>query len=330
MKKIELGQFFTVKNVFKLQPFLDWFHSIEPSLRSTVLEPFAGKDSIPSLLQAAGVQATYVSYDIEPQAPQVRQQNTLLDFPQNFSCVITNPPYISKVSAARKKMKIEFGTWDDLYEVALYQCLENSQYVAAIIPESFLTTKNLKERLQVYISLPFTDMFSDTEHPVCLALFAPTAQPDFKIYRGEEFVGNWRTLLAADRAFFDFSLYPEKKVAQLPVIKINDAQGQLSLIAIDNTKDEKGLQFAAQGVVRPEEIKISSRARTLISIEGYTVNPKFIDQLNTSLKHYRAQTKDVFLTSFKGVRKDGKFRRRLDFARAKKFVQKALLDSHTF
>jgi hypothetical protein len=42
-----------------------------------------------------------------------------------------------------------------------------------------------------------------------------------------------------------------------------------------------------------------------------------IDESNGILKEIRNMTQDVFLTSFKGIRKDGKYRRRLDFGIAR-------------
>jgi hypothetical protein len=73
-------------------------------------------------------------------------------------------------------MIVDMGTENDLYEFALKKCLENSNYVVAIIPESFITTDKFKSRLDCVISLAYDDMFSDTDHPVCLALFWDTAQ----------------------------------------------------------------------------------------------------------------------------------------------------------
>ena len=42
--------------------------------------------------------------------------------------------------------------------------------------------------------------------------------------------------------------------------------------------------------------------------------------LNTRLKTIREKTHDVFLTAFKGIRRDGHYRRRLDWALARAIV----------
>ena len=50
----------------------------------------------------------------------------------------------------------------------------------------------------------------------------------------------------------------------------------------------------------------------------------FIDECNRKIMQYRNATSDVFLTSFKGLRKDGRYRRRLDFNTAKNIMSSVL------
>ena len=45
---------------------------------------------------------------------------------------------------------------------------------------------------------------------------------------------------------------------------------------------------------------------------------------NQLLETYRTQTHDVLMTSFKGLRQDGKYRRRLDYATARALLDLAL------
>jgi hypothetical protein len=45
-----------------------------------------------------------------------------------------------------------------------------------------------------------------------------------------------------------------------------------------------------------------------------------IDMLNTRLTTIREKTHDVFLTAFKGLRRDGHYRRRLDWALTRAIV----------
>ena len=48
-----------------------------------------------------------------------------------------------------------------------------------------------------------------------------------------------------------------------------------------------------------------------------------IDMLNTTLATIREKTHDVFLTAFKGLRRDGYYRRRLDWALARAIVDES-------
>ena len=50
----------------------------------------------------------------------------------------------------------------------------------------------------------------------------------------------------------------------------------------------------------------------------------FEKELNKRLKKLRRETEDVFMTSFKGLRSDGKYRRRLDFKLAKDLISDCL------
>jgi hypothetical protein len=50
---------------------------------------------------------------------------------------------------------------------------------------------------------------------------------------------------------------------------------------------------------------------------------QFLTCCNEILTEYRVNTKDVFLAPFKNLRKDGVYRRRLDFATAKLIMSKA-------
>lgn len=47
---------------------------------------------------------------------------------------------------------------------------------------------------------------------------------------------------------------------------------------------------------------------------------KEIDDLNDKFNKFRVDTQDVFLTPFKGLRRDGKHRRRLDHYMTRKIL----------
>lgn len=324
--KIKWGQFFTHKNIFFLPGFLSWWEAIPFDKKEVVLEPFAGSNNIIKSLQAAGLVKQYQSYDIDPKEKSVLIRDTFADFPSGFSCAITNPPYLSKSSSRRKKIIVDFPSpYQDIYEVALHKCLEKVEYVAAIIPESFLTSGRLKERLHSVISLTYVDMFVETEHPVCLALFVPEQTTDFLIYQNDQFLGSFKSLYGVREKIVPSLL--ESNVG----IKFNISTGNIHLLAVDNHENAEAIYFSTKNLVAPEEIKISSRTRTRIQVKlnGVVVNDskvlkRIADCANKILSRYRLATFDVFMTSFKGLRKDGRYRRRLDFATAKYILNKAV------
>lgn len=326
--KVKLGQFFTQKNIFSLVGFQAWWKIIPNEKKQCVLEPFAGANNIIKSLQDINLIKEYMSYDIEPQSETVQKQNTLQNFPKGFGCVVTNPPYLSKNSASKKQFKINFPNgFYDLYEVALQKCLNNVDYVAAIIPESFITSPRLKERLHSVISLTYNDMFFDTEHPVCLAMFVPNKTHNFDIYQNEQLVGTFNEL----RKKRDVLLNEKNDEIK---IQFNTPDGTIHLVAVDNNKNGTGIFFSDENIVAREEIKVSSRARTRINIwsnNQLIKDPKTIKDIvlhaNKILQNYREETNDVFMTSFKGMRSDGKYRRRLDFATAKEILLMAIKNS---
>ncbi|MCL2038821.1 MAG: hypothetical protein FWG85_00145 [Bacteroidetes bacterium] len=55
-------------------------------------------------------------------------------------------------------------------------------------------------------------------------------------------------------------------------------------------------------------------------LEPFAGANNLIDMLNDRLARFREDTNDIFLTPFKGLRKDNKYRRRLDYALARKLI----------
>lgn len=98
-------------------------------------------------------------------------------------------------------------------------------------------------------------------------------------------------------------------------IKFNNPNGSLGLIAIDNTT-EPSIRFCQPEEIQRHKIKKQSRSITRIS----TPIPVHIPYLNKRINHIRKTTHDTFLTAFKGLRKDGYYRRRIDFELAKRII----------
>ncbi|MGL5255124.1 MAG: Eco57I restriction-modification methylase domain-containing protein [Brevinema sp.] len=307
MSKRLYGQYFTRRNIFDHDAFYLWAN--EAALQdSNILEPFAGANHLIEMLQQLDLCRNFSSFDISPQSPDVIQKDTLLDFPQGYHVVITNPPYLAKNSAMRRKIPYTGHPYDDLYKYALAQCLSHTPYVGAIIPASFLNARLFRDRLHTYIALPYEDMFLDTKHPVCLALFSPQPTQTL-IYEKDLFLG----ILSELEAFIPQPI--PKKPTQKKKIIFNHPQGNIALIAIDGTI-EPSISFIEGLAVDSEKIKDSSRNITKILITDNIDIP----YLNHIFEEFRRKTNDIFLTPFKGIRQDGRFRRRLDYRLARKLL----------
>ncbi|MDR0950928.1 MAG: hypothetical protein LBM13_04805 [Candidatus Ancillula sp.] len=232
---------------------------------------------------------------------------------------------MAKNSATRNGLNYyDQNNYDDLYKYCLEVMLTKYDFVAAIIPESFLTANIFHEKLFAVISLT-TQMFDDTECPVCLALWVSVTAKrnegielmNFYVYDKEELIGRYSELVSKSQC-----INSTKKIK----LKTNDKNGKIGLRGVDNTKNES-IRFINGEEIDPNLIKNTSRAITRISVP-YNLSKddylKIIKEANIILKEYRKVTHDVFMTSFKGLREDGKYRRRLDFKTAKKIINKAI------
>ena len=198
--------------------------------------------------------------------------------------------------------------------------LKNCDYVGAIIPASFINADLFLDRLHSYTLLS-SQMFTDTENPVCLVLFCPTGSNELLspqksnsvyLYENDKYVGELYSL--------------KKQVEEMlannnsqTAITFNSKQGNLGLRAIDGTRFPS-IAFIDAQLVPSSKIKVSSRHLTRIHVPQ-EIN---LNLLNEKLKKLREITNDFFLTPFRGLRKDGKFRRRLDFQLARKIIESCL------
>lgn len=319
-KKLK-GQFYTTVNPFHNQLFLKWFNEIEDIKIKTILEPFAGSNNIVKMIQDF-YDNKWKCFDIEPNnylnnAPEynIEKNDSLRNFPLGFDIAITNPPYLAKNSATRDGLPFPDTQFDDLYKYSLNIMLGNVQYVAAIIPESFITQGLFHERLYGIATLNCR-MFDDTECPVCLALFVPEINKinsllgnDFYYYKGNINLGLFSEMKAKKKIY-------EESQASINW-KFNNPDGEIGLYAIDSTSNQS-IRFVDGNEIPENKIKVSSRGITRISGIPKSLDTKeLIKEANSVLTEFRNDTKDVFMTSFRGLRKDGNYRRRLDFSLAK-------------
>lgn len=302
------GRFYTLGNPFALRPFKQWAHDAGlPG--ATVLEPFAGANNIIETLQSLNLCGEFQSYDVSPASRQVRRRDTIQSFPKKFSACVTNPPWLARNSATRRGLPFPDTKYDNLYKRCLELCLDNCDFVAALVPASYLQSGLFRERLSAYMLLHDT-LFSDTENPVCLSLFNDRTDNRTKVYYDDEFIAPLEELEAmipaADR---------DKNV------RFNDPEGDLGFISFDNTR-EPSIKFCCAKEIENYPIKVSSRFITRISGEFNNV-PRLVRRLNKEITRFRRETNDLFLTPFKGLRGDGFYRRRMDFSLARLFINGA-------
>lgn len=311
------GRFFTKTNPFNHPLFYEWL-SLLPS-DAVVIEPFAGACDIPKLLGDVGFCPSWKCYDINPPAAgngfHVTKRNSLDRFPKG-SIFITNPPFLAKNSAKKSHYPFPKTIYPNLYLHCLGLMLEHGKYIAAILPESFISCKFLKERLFGIISINYK-VFETTDYPVCLALFVPENREDYPIYSGNDFLGTYRELSCynyADTEQGDWTF--------------NNPLGNIGIKCVDGLTES--ICFMRGETIQSAKIKVSSRSLT--RVEGLPSNidrDSFIECCNSLLKEYRNKTKDIFMTSFKGLRKDNHYRRRIDFGTLRNIMNTALVMMNT-
>lgn len=341
LNKKSAGQFLTQGDPFAYDVVRKWLSAaIEHTGTSPVIcEPYAGTNNLLAfadkhyhmLLEGA----TYRSFDIDPcndadnafATSPIAYANTLLDIPaDDIDIIITNPPYLARNSAKRQKLDFPFDYKGsgierpaDLYQISLDTCLRKAAFVAALIPESFITSRYDKSRLAYVISLP-GDLFRDTEMPVCLALFTSENTDDYEIYNAQgELIATASQLKKLNREILSVPARTD--------LKFNRKDGHIGLRGLDNTKTPS-ICFCDKEEIPAERIKISSRGLTRIfipEVETSELNEKLIIECaNKILNEWRDATSDIFLTAFKGVRADGRYRRRLSYDIANQILTRAI------
>ncbi len=297
------GQYFTQGNPFSHPAFSDWAGAAKLH-QATILEPFAGANNLIIRLQEMGQCISFRSFDITPASPDVDFRDTLKDFPKDFRVCVTNPPWLAKNSATYRDLDFPDTRYDDLYKVALDRCLLNCEWVAALVPESFIRASLFQNRLHDFVSLT-ANMFEDTGHPVGLALFRPDQVSEVNVWSGYERIGTL-SMLEEHR--------PAPKRFGTPV-KFNDPDGNVGLIALDNTR-EASIRFCEVDELAEYSVKPTGRHITKLAVDGAIR----IKEWNDYLRSFREKTQDVLMTCYKGIRKDGMYRRRCDWSLARGII----------
>lgn len=299
------GRFFTARSPFSHPEFRAWSERAGLPRRS-LIEPFAGSGAIVAMLRDEGLIDDVVAYDIAPEAPWIIKKDCFASFPDCDGVIVTNPPYIARNSARRRGLDFPETEFSDAYQHALDLMLARAGFVAAIVPAAFGTLDLFRDRLTHVINLPFADMFEDTNHPVCLSLFEPDSCC-VAFWQWDRYIGEERSLRSA--------LMSPPALLQ---IAFNVPEGRIGLRATDCTSTAS-IAFVPGSEIPSSQVKRSSRAITRLEIEDLPDEDveAVIRAANQHLDHIRRITEDAILTPFKGVRRDGRFRRRLDYRTAR-------------
>lgn len=399
MNKRTHGQWFTDGNPFYMDIFMEWFteaynalreekHSVKETDDARILmcEPYAGALGLIRHLNETLIahnhadminRLSWAAFDIQPVTDDKRhvnnvsimQADTLLSIPGGeYDMIITNPPYLGRSSASRRHIPFKDGgnhDYTDLYQVALNTCLNHAEYIAAIVPESIITSSFSKQRCSHIISLK-AGLFTDTDCPVALVLFNPDEDmfgnndgrmtmihdnkgacigslSELETISDELLRINSKTSMNASitdknmKTMHDDS-NPSVIWSDNPMLTdmngfhlvFNDKHGDVGLHGVDSSRSAD-IRFVRgdDDDISPDSIKVSSRSITRISrSDGLMITDAQIQAANRILNEWRLRTNDVFMTAFKGVRKDGKYRRRLDYNNAGRILMKAIIENN--
>lgn len=316
-KKRSLGQFFT-KNDFWLKDHILEF--VKSTGATIAIDPFAGEGDLLKAARKIGLKKTK-GFDIDSNLKWEINDSLLMVPKIDKSITITNPPYLTNYSAKRKgiydnvKKYFDICSYDDIYQLAIEKCLIND-FGVMIIPETFINSKFPKDRL-VSITIIEDQLFNDTENPICAICFDNRSKlfDKINIYKNNKLLGSLEY-------FEKMRRIPHKNI----YMRFNSPQGQIALRAVDTTDPQRPISF-----MKPEEIdydisdiKQSSRLITVIELDAKndTID-KIIAYSNNSLFDFRKKTYDVLLSPFKGNKRNGERRRRLDYITARAILEDA-------
>ena len=236
-KKTVFGQFFTKEKLWLKPQILDF---IQSSGCDTAFDPFAGKGDLLNVATKIGIPKS-IGLDIDS-ALGWEINDSLISIPHinDKTIIITNPPYLSNYSAARKGFKnavkkyFSNTEYNDLYLLSVDNMLKSQKFVVAIIPETFINSSFKKKNYLHSITILEENPFEDTDTPVVVACFDGVYKELSKIsvYKNETRVND---LQAIER----MRLIPKNNVKMV----FNDLGGWLAVRCVDTTNPNNMLKF---------------------------------------------------------------------------------------
>jgi hypothetical protein len=324
ISKVALGSFYTTKSGW-LKPEVRVF--LENALAHSggqLLDPFAGDGHLIDLVKSDPILGKQVrratGFDIQGSTWPINDSLVTIPNPTR-AVIVTNPPYLANHSAKRKGVDqlvakyFANSTQKNLYRIALENSLASADYVVAIIPETFLLSTFPKHRLELAMVIQ-DSLFGDTDAPALVACFTKDDCADARIFTDNQSIGTLSEILAL-----------RESTAPKQTIVFNDPKGRIGLRAVDGSDGKSPIAFvAANDFSYPSKsVAVSSRLMTYLEMpefNGAEIS-KLIAKANAVLSEIRDASGDLVLAPFKGNDRNGKRRRRLDYALARRILNEA-------
>jgi hypothetical protein len=324
ISKVSLGSFYTTKSGW-LTPEVRAF--LEKALAHSggqLLDPFAGDGHLIDLVKAdpiLGKQTKLATgFDIQGSTWPINDSLVAIPNPTR-AAIVTNPPYLANHSAKRKGVDqlvakyFANSTQKNLYRIALENSLASADYVVAIIPETFLLSTFPKHRLELAVVIQ-DSLFGDTDAPALVACFTKDDCADAHVFTGNQSIATLSDILAL-----------RESSAPKRTIVFNDPKGRIGLRAVDGSDGKSPIAFvAAKDFSYPSKsVAVSSRLMTYLEMPEFSGAEisKLIAKANAVLSEIREASGDLVLAPFKGNDRNGKRRRRLDYALARRILNEA-------
>jgi hypothetical protein len=327
ISKVSLGSFYTTKTGWLTPEVRDFLDKALEASRGYLLDPFAGDGHLISTVQEDLILGKKIAkatgFDI--QGSTWPMNDSLLEIPNSERAVIlTNPPYLANHSAKRKGVSslvekyFQRSSQKNLYMIALENALASADYVVAIIPETFLLSSFPKNRLELAVVIQ-DSLFGDTDAPALVACFTKDNCADAHVFTGSKPIGKLKQILALR----DSSASKQR-------IVFNQPTGRIGLRAVDGSDGESPIAFmpASDFDYSSKKVLVSSRLMTYLDLPDLSdcEIDSIVVRANSALEKIRKDSGDLVLAPFKGNDRNGKRRRRLDYALARRILNEAFTE----
>jgi hypothetical protein len=324
ISKVSLGSFFTTNSGWLTPEVRAFLENALAQSGGNLLDPFAGDGHLIDLVKVDPILGKQVrqanGFDIQGSIWPINDSLVAIPNPAR-AVIVTNPPYLANHSAKRKGVSslvskyFANSTQKNLYRIALENALASADYVVAIIPETFLLSTFPKHRLALAVVIQ-DQLFGDTDAPALVACFTKESCADAHIFTGNQSIGTLTEILAL-----------RESTAPKRTIVFNDPTGRIGLRAVDGGDGESPIAFmpASEFDYSSNKVMVSSRLMTYLDMPDLSDHEidSIISRANTALEKIRKESGDLVLAPFKGNDKNGKRRRRLDYALARRILNGA-------